>query len=166
VIFLLVRSAFVPSQVNSWKKGRPEQSAPFAPKQCPMAVSSPNAPQSAGRISLTVRPVSSHWIVRTPCKAMTEKRRLKMSSEAVKNRSSMPGIGNSGAGAGVSVEAPPSSLQSVLKKCFGLDSTDHNMDHRHVDHRLTARREILVVFAQPAVFSKPAESPFDHPSFG
>jgi hypothetical protein len=31
------------------------------------------------------------------------------------------------------------------------------MDHRHVDHRLTARCEVFVVFAQPTVFSKPAE---------
>ena len=55
--------------------------------------------------------------------------------------------------------------KSVSKKCFGLDSTDHEMDHRHVDHRLTARREVFVVFAQPAVFSKPAEGAFHHPSF-
>ena len=39
------------------------------------------------------------------------------------------------------------------------------MDHRHVDHRLTARCEVFVVFAQPTVFSKPAEGAFHHPPF-
>src|SRR5687768_10473806 len=56
-------------------------------------------------------------------------------------------------------------IESVSKKCFGLDSTDHEMDHRHVDHRLTARREVLVVFAQPAVFAKPAEGALNDPPF-
>ena len=31
------------------------------------------------------------------------------------------------------------------------------MNHRHVDHRLAARREVFIVFTQPSVFSKPAE---------
>ena len=52
------------------------------------------------------------------------------------------------------------------KKCFGLDSTDHEMDHGDVNHSFTTYREIFVVFAQPAVFPKPAEGPFDDPSFG
>ena len=55
--------------------------------------------------------------------------------------------------------------KSVSKKCFSLNATDHDMDHRHVDHRLTARREVFVVFAQPAVFPKPAEGAFHHPPF-
>ena len=44
------------------------------------------------------------------------------------------------------------------------NATDHNRDHRHVNHRLTARREVLVVFAQPTVFSKPAEGTLNDPS--
>jgi len=55
---------------------------------------------------------------------------------------------------------------NVSKKYFGLDSTSHKMDHRHVDHRLTARREVFVVFAQPALFSKAAAGSLNNPSFG
>ena len=39
------------------------------------------------------------------------------------------------------------------------------MDHRHIDHRLTARCEVFIVFAQSTVFSKPAEGAFHHPPF-
>lgn len=40
------------------------------------------------------------------------------------------------------------------------------MDHGDVNHSFTTCREIFVVFAQPAVCPKPADGPFDAPSFG
>ncbi len=39
------------------------------------------------------------------------------------------------------------------------------MDHRHIDHRFTGVREILVILAQPPVLVKPAERPLDDPPF-
>jgi len=43
---------------------------------------------------------------------------------------------------------------------------NHQVDHRDIDHRLTAVRQRLVVFAQAAVFAEPAEGAFDDPTFG
>jgi hypothetical protein len=54
----------------------------------------------------------------------------------------------------------------MSKKGFGLDPTDHDMDHHHRDHRLTGGGEVFIVFTQPAVFSKPAEGPFNDSPFG
>src|SRR5688572_17759010 len=47
----------------------------------------------------------------------------------------------------------------VSKKCFGLNSTDHEMDHRDVNHSLTTCHEVFVVFTQATVFPQPAEGP-------
>ena len=38
------------------------------------------------------------------------------------------------------------------------------MNHE-MDHRLTAGREVFVVFAQPTVFAKPTKGAFHHPPF-
>src|SRR5688572_8374945 len=59
-----------------------------------------------------------------------------------------------------------SLVHRVSKKRFSFNATDHQMDHRHIDRRLTARCEVFIVFAQPAVFAKPAEGAFHYPSFG
>ena len=35
--------------------------------------------------------------------------------------------------------------ESVSKKCFDLDSTDHEMDHRDADHGFTRVGDILII---------------------
>jgi len=32
----------------------------------------------------------------------------------------------------------------MSKKCFGLDSTGHEMDHGDINHRLTTYREVFL----------------------
>ncbi len=50
-------------------------------------------------------------------------------------------------------------FKRISKNDFSLNSTNHDMNHRDVDQRLTTCGEGLVVFAQPTVFSEPAKWP-------
>ena len=47
-----------------------------------------------------------------------------------------------------------------------FESIHHQVDHRDVDHALTAVGRRLIVFAQPTVFAQPRKRALDDPAFG
>src|SRR5215218_7899936 len=54
----------------------------------------------------------------------------------------------------------------VSEKSLAGQADEHQMDHRHVDHRLGRGGEVLVVLAQPAVVRQPGEGALHDPAPG
>ena len=46
------------------------------------------------------------------------------------------------------------------------EPSDHDVYHRHIDHRLAGFGSIFVVLTQSSLVAKPGKSPFDNPSSG
>lgn len=57
-------------------------------------------------------------------------------------------------------------LRACLKTAHAREATDHQVDHRHPDHRFTGLGEIRVIFGESPVAAEPSERPLDDPPFG
>ncbi len=60
-------------------------------------------------------------------------------------------------------EALPLGAGHAGRRLAG-ETTQHQPAHRQVNHGLTARREVFILFAQPSIPSNPGDRAFHHPA--